>query len=566
MPPRNAGLHSVARFDHNVRVTLHLKIWAPVLILVAVALLFALAVIWMQQNDVTVDPYAYTSTYELARAILRDGPSQIITFLKSRLYYPPGYFILGGISHALLGYSKLNLTGVNFLFLALGALSIFGIGRRQGSDRTGLLAALLFLLFPVVAMFARIPSREICVAAMVAMSVFALVASRHLNSRSMAVLFAVAFSAGMMIKWVCVGFVFFPALHTLIESAVIGRRSSAPGKLLGLNKTQWTNMLIAVVLIFALLAPWYLGVADRTDIVRSVENDPTDTSHLLQRLGFYLKSLNQFPVSPAVGGVLLALVGIGLLGEHRKRQAILYTWVVSGYLVFSLMPHLEIRYILPLLPAVALLAAGGVQTLRPAWLKTAAWVLIFGVGVWQLLSMTFWNKVFPEPAGQLLTWEEGACKYVNDSLLDSVGEQLSRSPERFPPNQTIRMAVHPCNTSLSEDLIEFWALKRQINRTQPPVEFIGFARDVLLHLYVRDFDRIDLLLADQSLFDPSSGQVDRSVQLWRLFYISEKEEVRALIPPEDPALLGRIESEFSLIGQVQSPCVKPIRLLSRNVR
>jgi hypothetical protein len=150
-------------------------------------------------------------------------------------------------------------------------------------------------------------------------------------------------------------------------------------------------------------------------------------------------------------------------GSQRLVKAYLWLWLLLGLLFFSLMPHKEPRYILPLAPPILLLASSGLAlftTLPNKPLRLAAACLLAAVlfltflPLHERLTTPFLNSATPD--------EESASTFLESSLpanttlymsfnypafafytnfriheLSTVGPALYRDMQQIPPGQVL---------------------------------------------------------------------------------------------------------------------------------
>jgi hypothetical protein len=100
-----------------------------------------------------------------------------------------------------------------------------------------------------------------------------------------------------------------------------------------------------------------------------------------------------------------------------RLQAFLWIWLLAGLAFFSIMPHKEPRYILPVAPPILLLAGQGLALVRALPHKTLRSVATLLAGVWLLIdllpirerfSQSFVNPSVPD--------EETASTFINTHL------------------------------------------------------------------------------------------------------------------------------------------------------
>lgn len=160
------------------------------------------------------------------------------------------------------------------------------------------------------------------------------------------------------------------------------------------------NLLASLALAVSVAASWYLTRIDFVqDFWANAYGKPTGRAW-----GFlpYLKDLYNEHLSPLYAGLLLlALVGLAIwrwrtARSWRRFLALgvdgwaLVLWVVFPYVVFSTRVSIvHSRYIMPILPPLALAIALALGRLRPAWLRGLAVGLALLPGLFQFAALSF---------------------------------------------------------------------------------------------------------------------------------------------------------------------------------
>jgi hypothetical protein len=133
------------------------------------------------------------------------------------------------------------------------------------------------------------------------------------------------------------------------------------------------NLTLTGAVILSIAAVWYVPhLRDVIEIYRINQQGAIDEHEPLifsrDSLIFYLHSLISMQAQMPFG----LLFGVGLiysLIRSRKQSAMLYLWLLSGIASFTFIANKDVRYTVPVLPAVAILS---VCWLREFWLYARA--------------------------------------------------------------------------------------------------------------------------------------------------------------------------------------------------
>ena len=314
-------------------------------------------------------PPEWDHANHLERAVLcaRDlRAGDVRAILDRSSFYPPVVLCLAGAASLALPIEV--AAGVVMLgFLALGMTAVFQLGRALGGDETGLTAALLFATAPFVVYSSLRLQLDLPLAAMVALALVALLASEDFTRRGPALAFGVVCGLGLLTKPTFVLYIAPPAALLLLR----GRRRGLVGAAL------------AVTVAAALSLPWFgprlFGLGAQLDaraFAQAAESGHPDPL-TLAGLTFYPRWLGY---EIGLGAAALAAVGLGVaLG---RRRWFLPVTVLAPFVVLELIRNKNLRYALPLLGALAVLAALGLRAL-PVRVRRVAAAALIGLGLVQ---------------------------------------------------------------------------------------------------------------------------------------------------------------------------------------
>jgi LmeA-like phospholipid-binding/Dolichyl-phosphate-mannose-protein mannosyltransferase len=344
------------------------RFWA--LLGVAFAGLAVAAAVWLAIDR---RPPEWDHASHLERAVLcaRDlRAGDVRAILDRSSFYPPLALCLTGA--ASLALPTEVAAGVVMLgFLALGMTAVFQLGRALGGDVTGLTAALLFATAPFVVYSSLRLQLDLPLAAMVALALVALLATEDFTRRGPALAFGVVCGLGLLTKPTFVLYVAPPAVLLLLR----GRRRGLVGAALA--------MTVAAALSLPWFGPRLFGLGAQLDaraFAQAAESRHPDPL-TLAGLAFYPRWLGY---EMGLGAAALAAVGLGVaLG---RRRWFLPVSVLAPFVVLELIRNKNLRYTLPLLGVLAVLAALGLGAL-PARVRRIAVAVLIGLALVQVSAV-----------------------------------------------------------------------------------------------------------------------------------------------------------------------------------
>jgi 4-amino-4-deoxy-L-arabinose transferase-like glycosyltransferase len=279
--------------------------------------------------------------------------------------YPPLVHLVGALSIFATGLHPATLIlSSNLVFVPLLAFGCFGAARIAYGPRAGVLAAVLALGSPMIVSTMHEYFLDGPQAAMIAVSVWALLASRRFERVGIAVLAGVLSGLALMTKETSVVFLAGFVLVAALRAGRGGRR--------GILAYTFAALLVA--------GPWYIDHAAQIsstytlvggDVPNGWQAPPLSSFASFTWYGWNL--VNQQLFAPLT---LALLVGIALALRRLIRTGLsstnvepeLLAGVLASYLGMTLVFHKDPRYTLPMLVYVALLATGWIATLsRRRW-------------------------------------------------------------------------------------------------------------------------------------------------------------------------------------------------------
>jgi hypothetical protein len=378
---------------------------------------------WWLTQDRSIPVYdagAHLETAFLFHDMIRAG--NLLGPFNFESPYPPLGALLGAVSAFVGGVNVASpIVGENLVFVPLLVLGCYRIGRLLFGSPAGLLAAACVLGSPLLIDQLHVFMLDAPETAMVAVTVWLLLACEDFSRVAVAAAAGVAVGVGMLIKVQFAPFVVGVILMMLLRGGWRNRRGLA------------TFAAIALVLA----VPWYLShlaqFATFTTDASQHEGVPVGDvppTLSLGNLGWYFWNiLNSQFFAPLFAFIVLGTTWMAItLFRHRgerpfDRRLEFFAGAVVAWLLITLTPAHDIRYGMPLMPYLAVIATGWVFYLPRTWRVLAiAWVVL-GVSA-NTLSSTFGlggtvevRLVHPLPAGEELA--DDIRFYTSEGLLVS---------------------------------------------------------------------------------------------------------------------------------------------------
>ncbi|MGH2916589.1 MAG: ArnT family glycosyltransferase [Solirubrobacteraceae bacterium] len=300
--------------------------------------------------------------------------------------YPPLVALVGAASIFLFGVHPMALIMTsNVVFVPLLALGCYGTGRIVAGPRAGLLAGLLALGTPMFVSMMHEYDLDPPQAAMVAVTVWAILASRRFERIWISALAGWLFGLALLTKETSVVFVAGLLAVVLVRG---GWR-------------QWRGLLAFAFVLETTAGPWYTYHA--TQILGSFTSlgqlapSPVQAPPRLStaNLGWYFWNLLNEQTLSIFGALFFIGVALAIWRclRHRVRADNVYPELLLGalvsYLAMTYLTHKDPRYTLPGLVYVAVLGASWIVALRRPMIRRALSTGVAVLSAIYLAGMSF---------------------------------------------------------------------------------------------------------------------------------------------------------------------------------
>ena len=348
--------------------TLHPR---PLWILTVAGLLLALITILWVRMDYGICPPTDSEHHLLdailfSRAFHLGGLSAGWEALRySYVGWPPAANIFPyGLLGALFGDQAQQMRLYGLAFVPLLLWGTYRLGADLGGRRAGTLAAVITIFSFGVSGQLRQVSIDLPAAVSVLLAMVALVKSRGFSRPGTTLLFGAACGLCLFTRVQSVFFLVGPTLGV----AVVGLWDASGWQQRG-RRVGWMVLGAGVALLVS--APWWYG---RLDLLWQISTSHLDPKAVTPRgnpgffpgLWFYAGAagrLNGWLVLFAAGGLLPLLLRKRNFRDGKLGPLVLVTWILGGVLGSTYGVHREARYLLPAVPALALVAVLGCRAL-----------------------------------------------------------------------------------------------------------------------------------------------------------------------------------------------------------
>lgn len=351
------------------------------------------------------------------------GPDFISKFNGISTYRPPLLMLLSVPFYHVFGRSTDVAVMTNVLFLIILLLSVYGIGRRLHTKESGLMAAFLVSVFPIIFGLSRSYWQDFPLTAMVSLSIYLLIRTGHFRDRKYSILFGVSAGLGMLTKWT--HFIFITGVFLYVFFAPFKSEQGGAQK----AGVPALNLLYAVLSAAAFASFWYIpnGLNVATKLLGLSIGVTGSEATRFQQLGetfgpsgiFNLTSFTYYAgklVNDQISFFFASLFLVFIIVLFKKKMTgklwICLLWIIVPVIAFTLIKNKTPRNTVPMLPAVAMIISVGIMSINSQWKRKAAALAVIVAGTAQFAVMSYGCSFLPErvalktPAGDIVFFQQ----------------------------------------------------------------------------------------------------------------------------------------------------------------
>ncbi|MDD5027125.1 MAG: glycosyltransferase family 39 protein [Candidatus Omnitrophica bacterium] len=319
------------------------------------------------------------------------------------------------------------------IFLTVLVLSTYGLAKIIAGRKAGLLSAFIVTMYPLIFNHLRIYMLDLPLAALVALSIFLLLKTGGFSSKTYSLLFALSISAGLLTKFNFLGFIIGPLVLELSRGFKINNR---------LKKRLLLRLLILLSLILILIF-WFYKIKVWHIFARFYE-----CSWLYPAYGLSFQSISGWIITgfqfitwclkelannimSFFFFIMFALGTVVFIRNEFNYKKILWLWIITPLFLLSLVFHYPAvdRYLMPLLPALAIITGIGITGIRQPAVRRITVGLIILFGLWQFFCISYNLSFLPK---RLRSWSPADFNLVRRDI--QIPYRSDRDHFSYPKN------------------------------------------------------------------------------------------------------------------------------------
>lgn len=348
------------------------------------------------------------------------------------IYWPNLVFLVTSLFTLVFGYSLLVVKLSTQIFLVILLLSTYLIARALNKT-AALLAVFIVSMYPIVFEGARQYGLDLPLTALVCLSMLFLIRTEGFTRAGYSFALGMAMGAGMLIKG---QYLLFLAGPFLLEACrgVFGRGGRLPVVLRNLSLTLLAALPVAGIWWASRMAMTWQGLI--THVSCGNKFLEADTLRTMYDLAYYFYNLKVL-VCDSSGVWLSAVFLVSLLFFLRTRGSLknlLLCWLFVPAVLFSFFFVVkQDRFLMPVLPVMALISGWGLSMLRPRWLRLTLLALVLSFALVQYYVLSFSRAWYAKPRSvPWLGWSSyGPTPYQKKPFFDREKMTIARETAAF---------------------------------------------------------------------------------------------------------------------------------------
>jgi 4-amino-4-deoxy-L-arabinose transferase-like glycosyltransferase len=338
-----------------------------------ILLVFALAYFFLLTLNLNYIPMQWDEVNHFNGALLLIR-GQIWQYAATNSFYPPLCNLVTAVYFALAGASVLTGRFVAVTFSLLSFFVVYKIAKETYGEKTALLSSILFAVMPGIVWLASMALIETMLIFVFCVSMLFFLRWLKNSREGDLTLSIAAMVIGVLVKYQ----ILVVAPIIMVVSVFLfdkGGFLKTHAERFVQSKRLWIGVLLAVLGVFLLFELYASGLLNVWMYVLQEGNTgQTWYSNRFSTPIFYLLEMvwpysDKHPISLLLYG--LGLAGLALFAYRRKPQdKFLLVWFIVIYVVFTIIPNRQWRYVTTLFPVLAISASALVASIIGSVQKT----------------------------------------------------------------------------------------------------------------------------------------------------------------------------------------------------
>lgn len=332
----------------------------------------------------------------------QNGLDGFVSRIKPCLFkHPPGVYLLTGLFYFFVESTQNNSVIINTaISIAVILFSMYQLAKTMKQGSSGVLAAFIFLSYPVIFDQAKVFMLDLPLTGAVILNIYLLIRAEYFTDRKYSLLYVFSFLAGLLIK---INFLLFTAMP-LVYAVYVSLKQK---KTRFFSVAVWVSLIASVIALHFFVPTAYMKYFFKWPMeATSAGIVVTWTPEQLLKAPFFIHKLRALLwylwgfINWQAGFVYFTVFLCGLVVFLRSKvlhKRMVFFCLVSSYLLLSCfiyaidfdMEVTGLRYSMPVLPIVALISAYGIMQIKKWKIRFFAIGAIIFYGVVNCLVISF---------------------------------------------------------------------------------------------------------------------------------------------------------------------------------
>lgn len=315
-------------------------------------------------------------------------------------YHPPFVYLITAPFYFIFGISQDVGVMINSaIFLAILILSIYGLAKYLFNSKVALLAVFLATMYPIMSNQLRVYMLDIPLASMVALNIYLLFLTNNFRRTKFIILWSFSLGLGLLIKLTFLFFIIGPMLIYALHSFVLKKS----------NISIKRPIFPALAILLILSIPFIYFVMKYENIhTKYISDIYWYWEYLLNNyfsaffiyIFLLINNLSFFFTLIFIATFYFYLYAkFDGINKILLSCAALFPLIMLPLLRSPLTPEAEwvhSRYLMPLLPFIAIISAYGILQISKRWLKKSVVAISIIFGMLQFFAISFGINILPQ--------------------------------------------------------------------------------------------------------------------------------------------------------------------------
>jgi hypothetical protein len=413
--------------------------------------------------------------------------------------FPPLYNLGMALTLIIIGKNWLLATLLdNTIYLVILVVFSYLLGKEIKDKDTGIIAAILVLMYPMTYGGYGQYSLDFPAMGFMVMSIYFLHRSEYFKITKWSMLFGISCGSGMMIKDPFGAFIIGPifyGLYLAVKSVLKDKKI-----------TSLVNFVIFCIIFYIIIYPYYfknIYHINSSVLIRPMYEDSGLAWYDFRNLRIFTIGLWESQLTPPF--FIVFIIGLYYFLKHtdKRLKITLFLWIVIPNITLILMPHWKTaRYLMPLLPALAIISSIYVRSLIDMKYGKVIFVLLIALGVVQCEQITFGSDNYKSFLYYSRSYDINLpynMAKANSQFLENIKQGVIKaikgSGRTLNEEYTVVVPVSDSGTSLDSDLKTYFFMNGiKINTVS--LSFKYYLEDTMLKMKTlqNNPDKADFIL------------------------------------------------------------------------